>query len=95
MLELNETSLETFTFGDGDIDKYYILINLRTNSDGVDLQRLASADPRYFDDILNKMGCLLMLTGVEIDELVSRGELDSKNLHTSLFNLAKKEGIIL
>ncbi len=95
MLELNETSLETFTFGDADVDKYYILINLRTNSDGVDLQRLASTDPRYFDDILSKMGCLLMLTGVEIHELLSRGELDSKNLHESLFNLAKKEGVIL
>lgn len=94
MLTLNNTSLETFSFGDSEEDKYYILINLQQNPDGVDIKKLASADPRAFDAVLSQMGCLLMLTGTEINELVNRDDIDSENLHQSLFTLAKREGII-
>ncbi|GAB5410586.1 MAG: hypothetical protein BalsKO_29510 [Balneolaceae bacterium] len=94
MLTLNDTSLETFRFGNKNEDKYYVLINLLQNPDGVDIQKLASVDPRAFDTMLNKMGCILMLTGVEIAELINRGDINSGDIHQSLFTLAKQEGII-
>lgn len=94
MLTLNDTSLETYSFGSNEEDTYYILINLLQNPDGVDIQKLASADPRTFDTALNKMGSILMLTGVEIAELISRDLVNSNDLHKSLFTLAKQEGII-
>ncbi|MEQ9309083.1 MAG: hypothetical protein RLN90_06475 [Balneolaceae bacterium] len=94
MLTLNDTSLETFSFGAEDEDKYFILINLKQNPDGIDIQKLASADPRTFDAVLNSMGCVLMLTGLEIAELTKRGDVDPQNLHQSLFGLAKQEGVI-
>lgn len=94
MLTLNDTCLETFHFGTGEEDKYYLLINLKQSPNGVDLQKLASTDPRNFDSALTQIGCLLMLTGIEITELINRGEIDSKQLHQSLFTLAKQEGVI-
>ena len=94
MLTLNDTALETFSFGNEEADKYYILINLKQNPNGIDIQKLASADPRAFDSVLSAMGCLLMLTGIEISELINRGDVDKQNIHESLFELARKEGII-
>lgn len=94
MLTLNDTALETFTFGNEQADKYYILINLKQNPNGIDIQKLASADPLAFDSVLSGMGCLLMLTGIEISELIKRGDVNKQNIHESLFELAKKEGII-
>lgn len=94
MLLLNDTELETFSFGEEDEDKYYILVNLKQNPDGINVQSLANADPRSFDQVLTQMGSLLMLTRIEINELIERGLVDANNLHESLFNLAKKEGII-
>ncbi|MBO6523056.1 MAG: hypothetical protein JJ971_04460 [Balneolaceae bacterium] len=94
MLTLNDTSLETFSFGDKDEDLFYILINLSKNPDGIDLAKLSVADPRRFDAVLNEMGCLLMLSGQEVNELVNRGDADKQNLHKSLFELAKQEGIL-
>tara|TARA_R110000868_G_scaffold408293_7_gene691098 strand:+ start:55897 stop:56184 length:288 start_codon:yes stop_codon:yes gene_type:complete len=94
MLTLNDTSLETFSFGNSEDDKYYILINIQQNPDGINIQKLASADPRVFDSVLNEMGCILMLTGFELTELRNRREIDLNNLHESLFQLAKQEGII-
>ena len=94
MLTLNDTSLETFRFGNTDEDIYYILVNLKQNPNGVDIQRLASVEPRTFDAVLASMGCLFMLTGIEVTELISRREIDSNELHSSLFKLAKQEGVI-
>ena len=94
MLTLNDTELETFSFGEEDEDKYYILVNLKQNPYGINVQSLANADPRSFDQVLTQMGSLLMLTRIEINELIERGLVDANNLHESLFNLAKKEGII-
>ena len=94
MLTLDDTNLETFRFGDKDDDLFYILINISKNPDGIDLSKLSKTDPRRFDSILNEMGCLLMLSGTEINELLERGALDKEHLHPSLFELAKKEGVI-
>ncbi len=94
MLTLNDTSLETFNFGDEDEDLFYILLNIAKNPDGIDMAKLSMADPRRFDSVLNEMGCLLMLSGAEINELLDRGAVNKETLHESLFELAKQEGII-
>ena len=94
MRTLSDTSLETFQFGSNPEDKYYLLIDLVQNSNGIDLAKLANADPRSFDTVLSDMGCLLMLSGDEIQELVLRQAVDEQNLHESLFNLARHQGII-
>lgn len=94
MLNLDQTELQTFSFGNDPDDKYYILLNLVVNPVGIDLVKLSNADPRHFDATLKEMGCILMLSGDEINELVRRGDADRENLHESLFDLAKQEGII-
>lgn len=94
MLTLNDTSLETFSFGDTEEDQYYILINLSKNPNGINMAKLAMADPRRFDAVLNEMGYVLMLSGTEINELINRGEVKKDSLHESLFELAKQEGVI-
>ena len=94
MLTLNDTSLETFSFGNKDEDQYFILLNTSKNPDGIDMTKLSMADPRRFDAVLNEMGCLLMLSGTEVNELLARGDVHKENLHESLFELAKREGVI-
>lgn len=94
MLTLEQTKLDVFSFGANADDTFYILINTKINPDGVDLDKLSGADPRFFDAILNAMGCVLMLNQQEVDELVSRGDLQKDDLHSSIFNLARNEGII-
>ncbi len=94
MLTLNDTSLETFRFGDSEEDQYYILINISKNPEGVNLGKLAMADPRRFDAVLNEMGCLLMLSGTEIRELSNRGDVQKEQLHESLFKLARQQGLL-
>ncbi len=94
MLNLEDTKLETYSFNDDGKDEFYILIDARKNPEGINLAKLAMADPRHFDAVLNEMGCLLMLGEDEIKELSARGALDVENLHESLFNLAKNEGVI-
>ncbi|RNC82996.1 MAG: hypothetical protein ED557_09745 [Balneola sp.] len=94
MLKLEETKLETYSFNDDGSDEFYILIDIKKNPEGINLTKLAMADPRRFDAVLNEMGCLLMLGEDEIKELTSRGALDPRNLHESLFSLAKTEGIL-
>lgn len=94
ILTLEQTELETFSFGNDPDDKYYILVNRKVNPVGVDLVKLSNADPRNFDATLKKMGCILMLSGDEVNELVRRGDADREKLHESLFELARQEGII-
>ena len=94
MLTLNDTSLETFSFGDTEEDQYYILLNTSKNPDGINMAKLAMADPRKFDAVLNELGCVLMLSGTEIKELINRGDVRKDALHKSLFELAKQEGVI-
>ena len=94
MLKLKDTGLEEFSFGDNPDDLFYILVNKKISPDGIDVERLSKADPRKFDAVLGEMGCILMLNGLEVTELCMRGELDNDNLHESMFDLAKDEGII-
>jgi hypothetical protein len=94
MLKLKETGLEEFSFGDGADDQFYVLVNKKISPDGIDVKKLGKASPMKFDQVLNEMGCVLMLNGLEVAELCMRGELDNENLHESMYDLAKEEGII-
>ena len=94
MIEFKNTKLETYSFNDAGRNEFYILLDTRKNPDGINLTKLAMADPRQFDAVLNEMGCLLMLGEDEVQELAARGALDMERLHEALFNLAKREGVI-
>lgn len=97
MLKKNDTKLEIFNFGseeNRDEDNFYCLVNLTKSPEGIDLQKLSMADPRNFDEVLNQMGCILLLLGNEVEELIKRGEITDTDLHQSLYDLAVKEEII-
>lgn len=94
MLEKEDTKLEIFGFGDGDEDNFYCLVNLTKSPDGIDLKKLSMADPRNFDEALNKQGCILLLRGDEVEELIRRDEISDSDLHQSIYDLAVKEEII-
>jgi len=94
MLEKDDTKLEIFGFGDEDDDHFYCLVNISKNPDGIDLEKLSMAKPRKFDEVLNEMGCILLLRGDEVEELISREEVTDTDLHASLYSLAVDEGII-
>ena len=96
MLDKDDTKLEIFGFGDeeDDEDSFYCLVNTKKSPDGIDLEKLSNADPRKFDEVLNEMGCILLLRGDEVEELIKRGDITDSNLHKSLYELAVEEGII-
>ncbi|MEO1023747.1 MAG: hypothetical protein AAFW89_14485 [Bacteroidota bacterium] len=94
MLQLNDTGLEEFSFGDADDDRFILLVNKTISPEGIDFEKLRLTDPRKFDSVLERMGCILMLNGEEIRELERRGEIDTNHLHASLFELAKQEGLL-
>lgn len=94
MLQKDDTKLEIFGFGEEDSDKFYALVNLKKSPDGIDLKELSLADPRKFDEELNKMGCILLLKGDEVNELIERGDINDDDLHKSLYELSVEEGII-
>ena len=95
MLKKDHTKLEIFGFGDENAeDNFYCLVNLKKSPDGIDLEKLSMADPRKFDEVLNEMGCILLLRGDEIEELINRGEITDSNLHKSIYDLAVQEEII-
>lgn len=94
MLQKDDTKLEIFGFGDDDEDNFYCLVNIRKNPEGIDLEKLSNADPRKFDEVLNEMGCILLLQGNEVEELINRGDISDSDLHQSLYELSVEEGII-
>lgn len=94
MLKLKDTGLEEFSFGEGTDDQFYILVNKKVSPEGIDVEKLSKTDPRKFDKVLSDMGCILMLNGIEVTELCMRGELDNEDLHGSMYELAKDEGMI-
>lgn len=96
MLKKDETKLEIFGFGDDDAaeDTFYCLINLTKSPEGIDLKKLSNADPRNFDEVLNEMGCILLLRGDEVEELINRGDISDTDLHRSLYDLSVREEII-
>lgn len=96
MLQKDDTKLEIFGFGDEDSDEdtFYCLVNTKKSPEGIDLEKLSKADPRKFDDVLNEMGCILLLRGDEVEELIKRDEITDTDLHKSLYDLAVREDII-
>ncbi|MEX0608194.1 MAG: hypothetical protein WD016_04705 [Balneolaceae bacterium] len=94
MLKLQETGLEEFSFGDEAADTFFILVNKKISPKGINVEKLRLADPRNFDAVLNEMGCIIMLNGIEVEELVRRGELQKENLHKSMYELAINEGLL-
>lgn len=96
MLQKDDTKLEIFGFGedDSDEDTFYCLVNTTKSPDGIDLEKLSMADPRKFDEVLNEMGCILLLRGDEVEELIKRDEITDTDLHKSLYDLAVEEEII-
>lgn len=94
MLSKDETKLEIFGFGEDDNDKFYCLVNLKKSPEGIDLKKLSMADPRKFDEALNRQGCILLLRGDELEELIKRDEITDSDLHQSIYDLAVKEGMI-
>jgi len=93
-LQQEQTKLETFSFGDNPEDRFYILVNLKSNPEGLNLDKLKLADPRKFDQILKEMGCILMLSGDELNELIRRNAVNPNALHQSVYELARNEGLI-
>lgn len=95
MLKKDDTKLEIFGFGDDEAeDNFYCLVNIKKNQDGIDLEKLSMADPRNFDEELNRQGCILLLRGDEVEELINRGDINDTDLHKSLYELAVQEEII-
>lgn len=94
MLSKDDTKLEIFGFGDEDEDNFYCLVNLTKSPNGIDLKKLSMADPRNFDEALNKQGCILLLRGDEVEELIERDEITDADLHQSIYDLAVREEII-
>lgn len=93
MLKKDDTKLEVFGFGDEE-DSFYCLINLKKSPEGIDLKKLSMTDPRKFDEELDRMGCILMLQGDEVEELIRRKEITGTDLHESIYELAVRENII-
>ncbi|SMO46679.1 hypothetical protein [Fodinibius sediminis] len=94
MLKKDDTKLEIFGFGDNTDDNFYCLVNIKKSPDGIDLEKLSAADPRKFDEVLNEMGCILLLRGDEIEELIKRGAITDADLHASIYELAVEQDII-
>ena len=96
MLNKDDTKLEIFGFGDDDAeeDTFYCLVNIAKSPDGIDLKKLSNADPRKFDEVLNEMGCIFLLRGDEVEELINRGDITDTDMHQSLYDLAVDEKII-
>lgn len=94
MLKKEDTKLEIFGFGEEQEDNFYCLVNLKKSPQGIDLKKLSMADPRRFDEVLDSMGCIFMLQGNEIEELIHRGDITDADLHQSLYDLAVREEII-
>lgn len=94
MLQKDDTKLEIFGFGDDTSDKFYCLVDLTKSPDGIDLEKLSNVDPREFDDKLNEMGCIVLLRGDEMEELIQRGDINDNNLHKGLYDLAVQENFI-
>ncbi|HMB98449.1 MAG TPA: hypothetical protein VKM36_08200 [Balneolaceae bacterium] len=94
MANLNQTKLQIFEFGDSPSDLFYLLIDRKVSPDGINPEQVKLLDPRNFDRSLRELGCLLMFTGDEVEELIQREEIDPEDMHVSVFKLAVKEGVI-
>jgi len=94
MLSIDDTKLEVIGFGDEPSDNFYILVDTTKSPDGIDMEKLQLTDPRNFDSVLDDMGCIVMLSGNELEELIKREKINDSDLHEELYNLAVEEGIV-
>lgn len=94
MLSLEQTKLEIIGFGDKPADTFYILVDLNKSPEGIDMEKLRLSDPRNFDQVLDDMGCIVMLSGQEMEELYKRGKIEKNDLKSEIYDLAVKENII-
>lgn len=94
MIKFDQTTLQVFEFGDTPSDIFYCLVDLRVSPNGMEPDKMKLADPRRFDLEFRESGCLLMLTGDELDEIVRRGEADPDRLHETIYQLAAEEGLV-
>lgn len=93
-MKIDQTILQEIEFGADRADKYYCLIDQKVSPAGLNIDKMRLTDPRNIDLQFREAGCLMMMTGDEVDELIRRGDLQNSDLHQSLFELALREGII-
>lgn len=93
-MKIDQTILQKIEFGEERTDIYYCLVDKKVSQTGLNVDKMRLTDPRNIDLQFREAGCLIMMTGDEVDELIRRGDLQSKDLHQSLFELALLEGII-
>lgn len=93
-MKIEQTILQEIEFGTDRSDIYYCLVDQKVSSGGLNVDKMRLTDPRNIDQQFREAGCLLMMTGDEVDELMRRGDLETTDLHQSLFELAQREGII-
>lgn len=93
-MKLEETLLQHIEFGEQPKDQFYCLVDRRSSPGGIDIDSLKLSDPRRLDQEFRDHGCLMLFTGDEIEELVSRGDLNRDDIHVSLYNRALEEGVI-
>lgn len=93
-MKFEHTLLQKLKFGDQKEDEFYCLVDKRVSPNGMDVEKIRLTDPRKLDTEFEKNGCLLLLTGDEIEELVKRGDLNHENLHESIYKVAVAEGVI-
>lgn len=93
-MKLHQTIFQKIEFGPEPSDCYYCLVDAKVSPGGLNIERMRLTDPRNIDLQFREAGCLMMLTGDEIEELIRRGEIGEDKIHQSLFRLAIDEGII-
>lgn len=93
-MKIDQTILQEVNFGSDRSDIYYCLIDQKVSPAGLNIDKMRLTDPRNIDLQFREAGCLLMMTGDEVDELLRRGDLQNDDLHQSLFELAVREGVI-
>jgi len=93
-MKIDQTTLQVFEFGDTPEDTFYCLVDLRVSPNGMDVEKMRLSDPRNIDLQFRENGCLLMLNGEEVEEILRRGDASRENLHESIYQLASEEGIV-
>jgi hypothetical protein len=93
-MKKDQTTLQVFEFGDTPEDTFYCLVDLRVSPNGMDVEKMRLSDPRNIDLQFRENGCLLMLNGEEVEEILRRGDASRENLHESIYQLATEEGIV-
>ena len=93
-MKIDQTTLQVFEFGDTPEDTFYCLVDLRVSPNGMDVEKMRLSDPRNIDLQFRENGCLLMLNGEEVEEILRRGDATREYLHESIYQLASEEGIV-